>query len=360
MNNRVDPKFISKIEKFGKLPEWNECFHCGSCTAVCNLTEEKALFPRKEIRLMQMGLKNRLLACTEPWECYYCGDCTEKCPRDANPGELMMTLRRYFSSVYDWTGLAGLFNKSGISLAIAFIIIGLIPIILLFSLFPSDVSGAIKFGHHFEQWAIIGVAGLLLIPAIFRMYWHTILKEKAKVPFSAYIIQLGNLIYTGLFQPKFLSCDNNKLKWFTHLLIVYGYIILLVVVVIFGWLTENVHPVVYWAGYVISAVVIIFTFDVVIGRLRKHKELNKFSKPGDWLFPIWLFMFALFGFAVRLLRDIIPVDEFDGNTFSLIIYVLYLVVMFQWALIIVPFGKWTHFLFRPFALYFAKIKRSAG
>jgi len=30
-------------------------------------------------------------------------------------------------------------------------------------------------------------------------------------------------------------------------------------------------------------------------------------------------------------------------------------VLAQWALIIVPFGKWMHFLYRSFAMYFDKI-----
>ncbi|MGC3979589.1 MAG: hypothetical protein QM751_16000 [Paludibacteraceae bacterium] len=45
------------------------------------------------------------------WECYYCGECSTHCPQDANPGELMMSLRRWLTAKYDWTGLSGLFYK---------------------------------------------------------------------------------------------------------------------------------------------------------------------------------------------------------------------------------------------------------
>ena len=61
---------------------------------------------------MQMGLKGPLESSVEPWLCYYCGDCTKTCPRDANPGELMMSLRRYLTSLYDWTGFARKFYTS--------------------------------------------------------------------------------------------------------------------------------------------------------------------------------------------------------------------------------------------------------
>ena len=50
----------------------------------------------------------------EPWLCYYCGDCSETCPRQANPGEVMMGLRRYLTSRYDWTGFSRLFYTSKI------------------------------------------------------------------------------------------------------------------------------------------------------------------------------------------------------------------------------------------------------
>jgi heterodisulfide reductase subunit C len=93
------------MNKFG-AHDWNECFHCGNCTAICPLTEKNVLFPRKPIKFLQMGLKKELETCVEPWLCYYCGECSEKCPRGANPGELMMTLRRYLTAAYDWTGLA--------------------------------------------------------------------------------------------------------------------------------------------------------------------------------------------------------------------------------------------------------------
>jgi len=59
-----------------------------------------------------MGLKESLEKSVDPWLCYYCGECSDTCPRDANPGELMMSLRRYLTSTYDWTGLSKKFYTS--------------------------------------------------------------------------------------------------------------------------------------------------------------------------------------------------------------------------------------------------------
>ena len=63
---RVQPELRNQLIQFG-IGDWNACYHCGTCTAICPLSEEGFLFPRKKIRLMQMGLKDQLESSVEPW-----------------------------------------------------------------------------------------------------------------------------------------------------------------------------------------------------------------------------------------------------------------------------------------------------
>jgi heterodisulfide reductase subunit C len=135
MTERINPGFKTELKKFGASEKWDACFHCGNCTAICPLTEQGFLFPRRGIRSMQMGLKRKLESSVDPWLCYYCGECSDSCPRDANPGELMMTLRRWLTSRYDWTGLSRRFYTSkswefGFILVIALIVVGLFLVFL--------------------------------------------------------------------------------------------------------------------------------------------------------------------------------------------------------------------------------------
>ena len=111
MSSEVNPELLLNLKQFG-VEDAATCFNCGNCTAVCSLSSEAAPFPRKVIRYLQLGLKDKLVASPEPWLCYYCGDCSETCPRQANPGEVMMGLRRYLTSMYDWTGISRLFYTS--------------------------------------------------------------------------------------------------------------------------------------------------------------------------------------------------------------------------------------------------------
>ncbi|HKK41883.1 MAG TPA: hypothetical protein VJ963_05685, partial [Bacteroidales bacterium] len=84
-------------------------------------------------------------------------------------------------------------------------------------------------------------------------------------------------------------------------------------------------------------------------RVRKKKELASHSQPSDWLFVVWLFLMGLSAFFVRLFIDagLLPDNRW--------LYMFHMMILVQWAVIIVPFGKWTHFLYRSFAMYFEKL-----
>lgn len=348
MSTVVSPVLNKKITQFGKS-DWNECYHCGNCTAVCSLTEDGNLFPRNVIRQLQMGLKNKFKGNVDPWLCYYCGDCSETCPRDANPGEMMMSARRYLTSIYDWTGLSGLLFKSVPAMIIGFILVAALIVGIGFAK-QFSLEPIMEFGHIFEKMLIFGVVILILIPNIIRMFYFTVLKEKVKAPFLSYVKGIWDLFLHMFTQKKSLDCDKNTFRWFEHFLVVIGYILLLITTVFLNWFsTEN--PYIIWFGYVVGGLVFIFTFDFIIGRIRKNKEINKFSHPSDWLFVIWLFLMGLTAFIVRVLIDTNAIDN------NLWMYMVHLIVIAQWGILIVPFGKWTHFLYRSFAVYFANLKR---
>lgn len=92
----VDPQFADEVERFGPNSAL-ECFNCGTCAAICPLIYEH--FPRKMIRYAQIGARDRILEnAQELWRCLHCGLCTQTCPRGANPGDLIMGLRRFVLS----------------------------------------------------------------------------------------------------------------------------------------------------------------------------------------------------------------------------------------------------------------------
>jgi len=176
------------------------------------------------------------------------------------------------------------------------------------------------------------------------------MKEKTKVSFATYFKCIWELIVHMFTQKRSLGCDDNQLRWFEHLILVIGYLSLLFTTVVLDWFgTDNLFIIIL--GYIESAIVFIVTIVFVTSRVKKNKEVSKFSQPSDWFFVIWLFLLGFTAFVVRVFVDTNLIEA------NLWMYLIHMIVLAQWALLIVPFGKWTHFLYRSFAMYFDKLKK---
>lgn len=344
---KINPSFGKELKKYGAI-NFNACYNCGNCTAVCSLSTEDVSFPREMVRVSTLGLEDEIQSSLKPWECYYCGECSTHCPQEANPGELMMSLRRYLTAKYDWTGLSGLMYKS-LPLTISAFVLSLIGVLYFAFSVNFDLEKMVHWGHLFEMIAIGTVGFVILLPNVARMWWLTILKPGTKVPFKKYVSSIGELIVHMFTQKRALGCDDNQLRWFEHFIMVIGYLSLLFTTVFLNWFSSE-YLIVTLFGYLVSTIVFVVTFDFVLSRIKKKKQISKHSQPSDWFFVIWLFLMGLTAFMVRLFIDL---DLLESNKW---LYLVHLTVLVQWALIIVPFGKWTHFLYRSFAMYFAKLK----
>jgi ferredoxin len=355
MRVRVQPELRNQLIQYG-IGDWNACYHCGTCTAICPLSEEGFLFPRKKIRLMQMGLKDQLESSVEPWLCYYCGDCSKTCPRDANPGELMMSLRRYLTSKYDWTGLSKRFYTSEVW-ELAFILLFAILVVISFLVilpsmgyhFTKELTpeGSVKVNsfapiHVVEtfDWIMAMVVASLLISNILRMYYKIIWKKS-----------------TTKVQPKFSKCDDKN-YWLSHWLLMSGYTIMFIVIVVYlPWFqTEKIYPIYHpqrLLGYY-ATIGLLFGLGVAIsGRLRKKDIKFQFSHVSDWLFVIMLTLTVITGILIHIFRIYgLPVATH-------ITYIAHMAVLVPMILIEVPFSKWSHLAYRPFAVYFAQLKKYA-
>jgi len=342
----IDPKFGEALKEFGAV-NFNACYNCGTCTAVCSLSTTEDSFPRDMVRCSVLGMEDDIKSSLKPWLCYYCGECTTNCPQTANPGELMMSLRRWLTSKYDWTGLSGLLYKS-LPLTIIAFLLAAIGVIVFANNQLWELASIMHFGHNFEMIAIGSVFTFILLPNIIRMWWFVIKKPGIKVSFATYIKSIWELLVHMFTQKRSLGCDDNQFRWFEHLILVLGYLSLLFTTVFLNWFaTDNIFIIVL--SYVESVIIFLVTFDFVKSRIKQSKAVNTFSQPSDWFFVIWL---LLMGLTALLVRTFIDLNILKDNIWM---YLLHLIVLVQWALIIVPFGKWTHFLYRSFAMYFAKL-----
>lgn len=345
---KINPKFTDELKKYGAF-DTNACYNCGHCTAVCSLSTEEDSFPREMVRFSVLGLEENLKTSLKPWLCYYCGECSETCPRQAFPGELMMTLRRWLTAKYDWTHLSGLLYKS-LPVTITFFVLAIAAVFGFSSYEKFDVGKIMHIGHFFEMVSIASVFAVILLPNIIRMWYFTIIKAGVKVKFASYFKKFWELLVHMFTQKRALGCDDNQVRWFEHLILVIGYLSLLFTTVVLDWFGTKSEFII-WLGYIESAVIFIVTFIFMYERVKKSREISRHAHPSDWFFVIWLFLMGLTAFIVRIFID---TDLISNNLWM---YLIHLTVLVQWALIIVPFGKWTHFLYRSFAMYFDALKK---
>ncbi len=73
-----------------------KCYQCGTCIADCPTgIAEEPLSPKKLIYLCKLGLADKLLEDESPWMCVTCAACEERCPRGAEPFEIVLAIRRW-------------------------------------------------------------------------------------------------------------------------------------------------------------------------------------------------------------------------------------------------------------------------
>jgi heterodisulfide reductase subunit C len=80
--DKLYPKF--KYEVAGEAGGENikSCFACGICTASCPIREvDQRYNPRKIIRMVLLGMRDRVLKNDFIWFCSTCYACTERCPQ---------------------------------------------------------------------------------------------------------------------------------------------------------------------------------------------------------------------------------------------------------------------------------------
>ncbi|MBL7110385.1 MAG: 4Fe-4S dicluster domain-containing protein [Bacteroidales bacterium] len=376
MKERIEPGLINDLKTYGvDVGNWNDCFHCGNCTALCPLTEKGVLFPRKQIRLLQIGLEKDLTSSIEPWMCYYCGDCSKSCPRDANPGELMMSLRRWLTTVYDWTGISKLIYKSK-ALEIAAIIGIAIVVGILYIRFTANpfintqqyvVDGKVMINDlapawkiHIGDWIMAGMLAFLLITNLFNMWYKVILRNKElKVPFFLYFTSAFSLAWHFMTQSRFKKCDSDsRFYWFIHLFLMLSYVMLFTMIVFFlEWFqTNEVHD--WWhpqrlLGYIATIGLFTGIIYFTIKRRKKSREGSKYSHYTDWTFLVLLFLTTITGILLHFFRVTgMPV----ATWFT---YLIHLMVLVPMLTIEVPFSKWSHLAYRPFAVYFANVIKAA-
>ncbi|MFN8138000.1 MAG: 4Fe-4S dicluster domain-containing protein [Propionicimonas sp.] len=379
MTATVDPHLITDLQKFGAA-DINACFSCGNCTAICPLADSDAMFPRKLIRLAQVGLTDDLVSSKELWTCYGCGVCTTRCPQQADPGEFMGTARRYAIAHYDKSGIARvLYTRPVIGSAIA------IGAAAFFALFFAAVRGEQSRDtlalFDFIPYSVIHTTGIVLmvVVALFSLLGVGLLARdiarRDQVTWSALFgsrqawgrtlraawYALG---IESLGQKRYREdCHDDepveplyRRRWLIHALTLWGFLgLLLATTLDYGMdllgIKATGTPVPIWypvrlLGTVAGLALMYGVTWFMIRRWQETRQCNDSSKPSDWLFLVLLWTAGLTGFVIEAALYAEPVPGWGYWVFLLHVAIAMELVLF------LPFTKFAHVMYRPVSLFF--------
>jgi hypothetical protein len=287
----------------------------------------------------------------------------------------MMTLRRFLAGQYDWTGLSSrIYRSKAWELGALLFFAGVFFVVwflyhLSVGLDASELVEEARWvglehmlgGVKIVTWAVVGVALLLLASSAVRMWWFTLRGdggERLRVPFHVYLSEAKQFLVHALTQRRLRECAGPW-RWAMHLLLVWG-CVLMFVLVLFGlsWFqTDKLYPAYHpqrWLGYLATLAIAFPLVEMLVGRFRKRHEMHRFSQHTDWTLPVLLLLCALSGIAIHVLRYLgLPAE-------ALWLYVVHLAITYPMLIVEIPFGKWSHALYRPLALYLEAVKERAS
>jgi quinone-modifying oxidoreductase, subunit QmoC len=365
-----DPTLLAEIRRYGKFDPTG-CYQCGSCTLTCDLVEKSVSFPRRSIRYALLGLRQPLVASLDPWVCHDCGDCSIVCPRQSEPRISMLTLRRFLTAQYEWTGIGSKLLQSNAWYLGSLIFVAVLTLLLIIGYHLWYVGmGARDFAttpfgldHMFPimtyyTLTVVLLPLLLLLSRVLRIWRLTMTGEgRASIPFSAYLQEAWIYVYESVAQPLMRKCPEHG-RWLGHWFLGLGTVMMLAVKV-FGlrWFqTDNIYPFYHpqrWLGYLAAGFILYGIWGILACRLRGRKEICKETHFHDLVFPILIVLTVLSGLTAHVLR-------YAGFALAChYAYALHVIVATPMLVIEMSFGKWSHMVYRPLALYFLAVRERA-
>jgi len=365
---RSDPTLLADIRQYGKF-DTTGCYQCGSCTISCELVSDSSTFPRKSIRHALLGLRAPLVHSLDPWICHDCGDCSLVCPRQAEPRISMITLRRFLTGQYDWTRIAAKLLQSRAWYLGSLISVAVLTLALIIGYHLWYVGMAAKdfttapFGldHMFPlityyTLVVVFVPFLLLLSRVLHIWRLTMAGEE--IAWSLYLREAWVYVYELIAQPLMRKCPEHR-RWFGHEALALGTVLMLSIKV-FGlrWFqTDNIYPFYNpqrWIGYLGACLILYGIGSILVGRWQAKKEIYKETHFHDLVFPALILLTAISGLTAHVLR-------YTGFGLAChYAYAFHVVVATPLLVIEMSFGKWSHMVYRPLALYFLAVKERAA
>ena len=385
MTAQVDTGLYADLKRFGAA-DVSACFSCGTCTATCPLSDGDAMFPRRIIRYAQVGLKDQLLSSKELWSCYQCAECSDSCPTGAGPSEFMAATRRYAIASYDRTGLARtmyLHPVVGTLLAIALAVF--FALFMYISHGPQSSQSLAIFEfipapliHDMGVvvMIVVFVAGLVGVATMARRIakregvgWGDLLGGRAPLrhtlaaAWQAVAVEsLGQRRYRADCASDAGTVAWYRRRWFIHAATMWGFLGLFAATILdYGLdvlgIKETGTPVPIWypvrlLGTVAGVLLVYGVTMMIIDRARHASTSVARSTNADWTLLTLLWITGVTGFGLELALYL-P----EPLAWGYFVFLFHVAVAMELVLL-APFMKLAHAVYRPVALFFVALARA--
>ena len=385
MTAQVDVGLLADVKRYGAA-DVSACFSCGTCTATCPLVTDDATFPRRMIRYAQLGLRDQLLSSKELWTCYACGECSESCPTQAEPGEFMAAARRYAIAGYDRTGLARtMYTRPVIGTFIAVLLAAFFALFMYAGHGPQGGGSLDLFGFIPEElihdlgigvMVIVFLAGLAGVATMARGLARTgdvtvgsligsrpALRRSLAAAWTALAVDsLGQRRYRA-------DCDTDAVaqvwfrrRWFLHAATMWGFLGLLAATILdYGLAIVGIKatgtPVPIWypvrlLGTVAGVLLVYGATMLIIQRWRGEERSVRHSTAADWTLLALVWITGVTGFAIELALYLPTAPAWGYWVF------LFHVAVAMELVLLAPFMKFAHAVYRPVALIFLALAQA--
>jgi quinone-modifying oxidoreductase subunit QmoC len=364
---RPDLNFIKEVKALGG-DSLKKCFQCATCSVVCKLTPEDKPFPRKEMIWAQWGLKDKLMKDPDIWLCYNCNDCSVNCPRDAKPGEVLAAVRNYSFINFAFPRLMGKVLSQARYLPLLF---GF-PLILLLLILQGKTTPSVPIlFRNLIPYELIDVAAgiftlLVLIGLITGVsrFWSLLTQGITGAPsllgaLKSYLMPVVSKI---LRHEKFNDCEANKIRYYAHLAIFYGFVLCLIATSISAggiWAEKlffkgnefflppwSLFSVVKLAGN-LGGIAIVAGCLLVLYNRSVNKDKAGASTYLDSVFTWTILFVVITGFLTQFARMA------EAAFWAYLFYGIHLVFVF-YLLAYLPYSMFAHMIYRTVAMIFAE------
>ncbi len=356
-----------------------QCYQCATCSAVCELAPAEEPFPRRQMLWAQWGLSDKLAADPAVWLCHQCNDCNVRCPRDAQPGDVLQVLR---SMVVEKLAAPAFMGKLvanvrstwplliGGPILLWILILTLVPGSHMSELFAFDgdyLRGQFEW-HFFVPYPFIytvyTLVSLWVVGAVWtsgRRYWTALGANTQRS--GSFLAEVFPALLEIATHARFAKCGGETQRRWGHFFVMWGFvgaaltsgfaILYLYKEALFFWLPlgEATYPVpithwVKWFGNLSAVALVLGGVMLYLNRLTVSRQVGA-ATAFDRFF-LWTVLGVIAsGVATEVLR-------FVATSEALIylgcgVYVVHLGVVFT-LFITFPYSKFAHLYYRTLAV----------